>query len=218
MDAREKVNDIESSISRLLLSQRRPTPRLSNKAEQEEHHAKEQANGRGNSFNRMAGRSWGRTRWKQSPESLDWPARDGGELERCLPCPAILLSWHYGLLASPVGIFRKSQLSKTFCMPSQYKTLPPTWNIIHTLTPKFPGPRVPQLTSFSKLSASCPLFPTLTAATLLPRLIQPPGLFTDASPLPGGLTPSDAPLSCWQFYPQCRAHSRSSVSVFRING
>lgn len=47
MDAREKVNDIESSISRLLLSQGRPTPRLSNKAEQEEHHARNKQMGGG---------------------------------------------------------------------------------------------------------------------------------------------------------------------------
>lgn len=91
MDAREKVNDTESSISRLLLSQGRPTPGLSNKAQREKHHAKEQANGRENSFNRMTGRSWERKRWKQGPQSLDWPARDRGELERCLPCPVILL-------------------------------------------------------------------------------------------------------------------------------
>ena len=71
MDAREKVNDTESSISRLLLSQGRPTPGLSNKVEREKHHAKEQANGRENSFNRMTGRSWERKRWKQGPESLD---------------------------------------------------------------------------------------------------------------------------------------------------
>ena len=67
-----------------------------------------QANGRGNSFNRMTGRSWGRKRWKQGPESLDWPARDRGELERCLLvplscCPGTMDFWpvHLGYLENP---------------------------------------------------------------------------------------------------------------------
>lgn len=52
--------------------------------------------------------------------------------------------------------------------------------------PQITRPTCPQLASFSDLSSSFPLFPALSAATLLPKLIQPPGLSNAAFPLPGG--------------------------------